>query len=198
VYGLQQNFSGLNNNVDGTMYGIFMNNVNGAGPRKNYAIYTSKGLNRLGDSVLITDGGSITPRAVLDVNASSAMIVPTGTSAQRPAAAASVAGMVRYNTDNGGRLESYNGSAWSGILSGGIGIDPPNIVANGGITVSFAFTGATVGATVTISPSTAPPNGIVIAWARVSAANTIEVRFQNCTGAGINPPSLGYNIRVIQ
>ncbi len=198
VYGLQQSFGGLANNVDGTVYGIFMSNVTGGGPRKNYAYYSNKGLNRLGDSVLITDGGSITPRAVLDVNANSAMIVPTGNSAQRPAGAAAVTGMVRYNTENGGRLESYNGSAWSGIISGGIGIDPPNIPANGGTTASFVFNGATVGATVTISPSTAPPNGIVIAWARVSAANTIEVRFQNCTGAAINPPSIGYNIRVIQ
>ena len=170
----------------------------GATGRKNFAYYSNRGLNRFGDSVLITTGASTAPRAVLDVNATSSMIVPTGTTAQRPTAATSVAGMVRYNTDNGGRLESYNGAAWSGILSGGIGIDPPNIPVNSGTTVSFAFTGATVGATVTISPSTAPPNGLVIAWARVSAANTIEVRFENNSNSALNPPSIGYNIRVIQ
>lgn len=196
VYGWLGSFSGFANNVDGSMYGIFLNSVTGAGPRKNFAYYSNKGLNRLGDSVLITDGGSITPRAVLDVNATSAMIVPTGTTAQRPAAA--VQGMVRYNTENGGRLETYNGAAWGGIVSGGIGIDPANMPANTGTTVTFAFTGATVGGVVTISPSAALPNGIIIAWARVSAANQIQVRFENNSTAAVNPPSIGYNIRVIQ
>ena len=196
VYGWFGSFSGFTNFIDGNIYGVFLSNVSGAGPRKNFAFYSNKGLNRLGDSVLITDGGAITPRAVLDVNATSAMIVPTGTSAQRPATA--VTGMVRYNSENGGRLETYSGTAWSGIISGGIGIDPANIPVNSGVTVSFAFTGATVGSVVAISPSSALPNGIVIAWARVSAANTIEVRFENNSAAAINPPSIGYNIRVIQ
>ncbi len=196
VYGLISTFSGFANSVDGSMYGVFINTVSGAGPRKNFAYYSNKGLNRLGDSLLVTDGPSITPRAVLDVNSTSAMVVPTGTSAQRPATA--VAGMVRYNTDNGGRLESFNAGAWSGIIRGGIGIDPPNIPANSGVTTSFAFAGATVGSAVSVSPSTAPPNGIIIAWARVSAANTIEIRFENNSGAAVNPPSIGYNIRVIQ
>ena len=198
VYGWQATFSGLNGFVDGSIYGVYLGNVTGATGSRNFAFYSNRGLNRMGDSVLITTGASIVPRAVLDVNATSSMIIPTGNTAQRPAASSSVAGMVRYNTDNGGRLETYNGAAWSGILSGGIGIDPPNMPANTGVTVSFAFTGATVGATVTISPSTAPPNGLVIAWARVSAANTIEVRFENNQGAPLNPPSIGYNIRVIQ
>jgi plastocyanin len=124
------------------------------------------------------------------------MIVPTGTTAQRPAVA--VQGMVRYNTENGGRLETYNGAAWGGIVSGGIGIDPANMPANTGTTVTFAFTGATVGGVVAISPSAALPNGIIIAWARVSAANQIQVRFENNSTAAVNPPSIGYNIRVIQ
>lgn len=196
VYGWLGSFSGFANNVDGNIYGIFLNNVSGAAARKNFAFYSNKGLNRLGDSVLITDGASITPRAVLDVNATSAMIVPTGTSTQRPATA--VAGMLRYNTDNGGSLESYNGSVWSGILRGNANINPPNIPANTGTTMSIAFAGATVGSVVSVSPGTAPPNGIIIAWARVSAANTIEVRFENNSGAAVNPPSISYNIRVIQ
>ena len=196
VYGWLGSFSGFTNNVDGSMYGIFLNSVTGAGPRKNFAFYSNKGLNRLGDSLLVTDGSSITPRAVLDINATSAMIVPTGTSAQRPATA--ITGMVRYNTENGGRLESYSGTAWVGIISGGIGIDPPNIPVNSGTTASFAFSGATVGSVVVVSPSSALPNGIIIAWARVSAANTIEIRFENNSGAAVNPPSIGYNIRVIQ
>jgi hypothetical protein len=196
VYGWFGSFTGLANNVDGNIYGVFLSNVTGATGSKNFAFYSNRGVNRFGDSVVITTGAAAVPRAVLDVNSTSAMIVPTGNTAQRPSAA--VAGMVRYNTDNGGRLETYNGSAWGGILSGGIGIDPPNIPTNSGITTSFAFTGATVGSVVAISPSSALPNGIVIAWARVSAANVIEMRFENNSTAPVNPPSIGYNIRVIQ
>ncbi len=106
--------------------------------------------------------------------------------------------MVRYNTDNGGRLETYNGSSWSGILSGGIGIDPANIPPNSGTTVSFAFNGASPGNVVVESPDSALPNGIIIAWARVSAANTIQIRFENNSSSAVNPPSIGYSIRVIQ
>lgn len=198
VYGWYGSVSGMNGFVDGNIYGIYLTNMNGAPSNQNYAFYSNKGLNRLGDSVLITNTGATRPRAVLDVNSNSAMVVPTGNTAQRPAAAESVAGMVRYNTDNGGRLEAYNGSAWNGILSGSVGINAPNIPAGTGVTVSFAFTGATAGSVVSMSPSTAPPNGLVIAWVRVSAANTIEVRFENNAGAAINPPSIIYNIRVIQ
>lgn len=196
VYGWLGSFTGLANNVDGSIYGVFLNNVTGATGSKNFAFYSNRGINRFGDSVVITTGASTVPRAVLDINANSAMIVPTGTTAQRPVTG--VTGMVRYNTDNGGRLETYNGAAWSGIISGGIGIDPPNIPANTGTTTSFAFTGATVGSVVAISPSSALPNGIIIAWARVSAANTIEVRFENNSTVAVNPPSIGYNVRVIQ
>lgn len=193
-FGLMGNFS---QRVNGNAYGIFLSNVqNVAGARKNFAVYTNKGLNHLGDSTLITDGSAVTPRAVLDVNATSAMIVPTGTTAQRPATP--VVGMVRYNTDNGGRLETFSSSGWVGTINGGIGIDLFNILPNSGATTSFAFAGATIGSVVVISPSSALPAGIIIAWARVSAANTIEVRFENNSSFAVNPPSTAFNVRVIQ
>jgi hypothetical protein len=197
VYGYFGQMGSFNQRVNGSAYAIFLTSVqNVAGPRKNFAFYSNKGLNRLGDSTVITDGGAVTPRAILDVNATSAMIVPTGTTAQRPASP--VVGMVRYNTDNGGRLETFNGSAWIGTINGGIGLDLPNILPNSGTTTSFAFSGATVGSAVVISPSSALPAGIMIAWARVSAANIIEVRFENNAALAVNPPSIGFNVKVIQ
>jgi hypothetical protein len=197
VYGYFGIMGNFNQRVNGSAYAIFLGSVqNVAGPRKNFALYTSKGLNRMGDSTLITDGAAITPRAVLDVNATSAMIVPTGTTAQRPAIP--VTGMVRFNTDNGGRLETFNGAAWIGTINGAIGLDIINLLPNTGITTSFTFTGATVGGAVVISPSSALPAGIIIAWARVSAVNTIEVRFENNSTIAVNPPSTGFNVKVIQ
>ena len=195
VYGWFGTFSGFANKVDGSMYGVFINSVNGAGPRKNFAYYSNKGLNRLGDSLLVTDGGSVTPRAVLDVNATSAMIVPTGTTAQRPAAP--VSGMLRYNTTNQ-TVETYSGSQWNGIVRGTNSIDVPNIPAGSGSTVSVTVTGATTGSAVSVSPTSALSNGIIIAWARVSAANTLEIRFENNSNGPINPAAQNFNIRVIQ
>jgi hypothetical protein len=195
VYGIQQSFAGLANNVDGTVYGIFMNSVTGAGPRKNYAYYSNKGLNRLGDSLLVTDGSSILPRAVLDINATSAMIIPTGTTAQRPVTG--VTGMVRYNITNQS-IEAFSGSQWNGIVRGTILIDVPIIPASSGTTTTITVTGATTGSAVSVSPTSALTNGILIAWTRVSAANIVEIRFQNVSAAAINPAAQNFNIRVIQ
>ncbi len=197
VYGYFGSINNFNQQVSGSAYGIFVSSIqNVAGPRKNFALYTNQGLNRMGDSTLITDVGATTPRAVLDVNATSAMIVPTGTTAQRPANP--VIGMVRYNIDNGGRLETFNGSTWIGTVSGTIAIDVANMLPNSGVTNSFAFSGATVGSAVVISPSVSLPAGVIIAWARVSAANTIEVRFENNATFSVNPPSINFNVKVIQ
>ena len=195
VYGWIGSFSGFANNVDGNMYGIFLGSVAGAGPGRNFAFYSNKGLNRLGDSLLVTDGVSINPRAVLDVNSTSAMIVPTGTTAQRPSAP--VTGMVRYNTTNQ-TVEAYSGTQWNGIVRGTNSIDIPNMPAGNGATLTVTVTGATTGSAVSVSPTSALPNGIIIAWARVSAANTVEIRFENNSGAAVNPAAQNFNIRVIQ
>lgn len=46
---------------------------------------------------------------------------------------------------------------------------------------TFTVTGATVGASVTVNPSQQMADNSVIAYARVSAANTVEVKFINTT-----------------
>ncbi len=50
-----------------------------------------------------------TPRADIDVNATGAIIIPVGTTAQRPAMG--IQGMIRFNTTTN-RFEGYNGVAW--------------------------------------------------------------------------------------
>jgi hypothetical protein len=195
VYGYFGTMGGLSGKVDGTMYGIFLNSVLNPGTRRNYGIYTNAGLNRFGDSVLITNTGAALPRAVVDINATSAMIVPTGNTASRPAG---VTGMVRYNADNGGTLETFNGTEWSGILRNTQSIDIPNIAANGNITMTVTVPGATVGSVVYVSPSVALPATVVIAWARVSALNTVQISFNNVGAPAVNPAAQNFSIRVIQ
>jgi hypothetical protein len=112
VYGYFSSMStALNGKVDGNAYGIFLGNVNGTGigSVRNWGIYTNKGASRFGDSVLVTDGITARPRSVLDVNATSAMIIPVGTTAQRPVTV--YPGMLRYNSDNA-TPEAYTTTGW--------------------------------------------------------------------------------------
>jgi hypothetical protein len=187
------------NKVDGPAYGLLMGNVNASATASNFAIYTSKGVNHLGDSTLITDGNFAKPRAVLDVNTSSAMILPTGTTAQRPVNL--FTGMLRYNIDNA-TPEAYTGTAWvqlkSPVLSNTLSIDPPAVGANTTATISITATGAAVGNTVTIAPTSTLPAGFFIAWARVSAANTIEIAFGNMTGTVVDVAAQNFYIKIVQ
>jgi hypothetical protein len=202
VYGYFSNMStALNGKVDGNAYGIFLGNVNatGVGSTRNWGIYTNKGASRFGDSVLVTDGSVFRPRAVLDVNATSAMIIPVGTTAQRPVTV--YPGMLRYNSDNS-TPEAYTAAGWVNvknpvIASTGL-IDPPFIANNSTGNVNYGFTGAAIGNTVTISPASTLPSGIVIAWAYVSAANQVTVGFANFSGSGVDLPAQTFYIKIVQ
>ncbi|MBL0146947.1 MAG: hypothetical protein IPP48_15730 [Chitinophagaceae bacterium] len=200
VYGYLSSMStAFNNKVDGSAYGIFLGNVTAAGPNRNYGIYTSRGANRFGDSVLVTDIFANRPRAVLDINSTSAMILPAGTTAQRPATL--YTGMLRYNTDNA-TPEAYTGSAWvnlkNPVLSTTAILDPPSIATNSTGTVTYTLTGAAFGNTVTISPDVALPAGYFIAWARVSAVNQIQIAFGNISGLAIDLTAQNFYIKLVQ
>lgn len=69
-----------------------------------------------------------------------------------------------------------------------------NVPANGGVTVALALVGASINDHVTVTPAADLPDGISIAWARVSAADTIKVRFANATGA---PVDLAVNVQLM-
>lgn len=56
----------------------------------------------------------------------------------------------------------------------------------------------TTNAAVSISPNSVLPDGIVIAYVRASAANTLEVRFRNTTTAAIDPAAISYQVAAIQ
>ena len=195
VYGWYGTFSGFATKIDGSIYGVYLNSVTGATAGKNYAFYSNTGTNRFGDSVLVTNVGAVNPRAVFDINATSAMIVPTGTTAQRPAAP--VQGMVRYNNTTN-NAETYTGSQWIGIIRAAVNIAVPVLPNKGGATISVVVTGATTGSVVAISPDNALPAGAIISWTRVSAANTVEIRFENNGSGALSIPTQNYNIRVIQ
>jgi hypothetical protein len=87
----------------------------------------------------------------------------------------------------------------STINAQNINVDCPNLNANGGsANVDITVTGAVVGGTVTISPREDLEDGLVIAYSRVTAANTVRVRFVNASNAALNPAAVNIDITVIQ
>ncbi len=187
--------SGLGYKVDGSAYGIFLGGVAGAA-NGNWALYTTQGRNRFGDSSVFSNTATA-PRAFFDINNTSSMIIPAGVTAQRPVTP--VAGMLRYNSDNGGLVE-YNtgGAAWYGTIRKVVSIDIPLISPATGFTQTISVTGAAIGSAVGISPTTALTDGLIISWARVSAANTVEVRFNLLYGTAIDPPLQNFYFTVTQ
>ncbi len=199
VYGHFINVStALQNKVDGVAYGINITSVRASSANNNFALYTNKGHNHLGDSTVITDGGAFKARAVLDINTTSSMIIPVGTTAQRPAAP--LAGMLRYNSDIASP-EAYTPTGWLALkpsIPVTALLDPPNLASGTTITVTYPVTGAAIGNTVTVAPVAALPSGYFIAWTRVSVINQVEVAFGNMSGGAIDLPASSFSIKVLQ
>jgi hypothetical protein len=180
--------------TSGDATGLYINPVNVAPPGRNYAIRTFTGVNILGDSTMV--GSSARPRATFEVAGTSAMIISTGSTAQRPFG---FTGMMRYNTTQN-TIEHFDGIEWRGTVRSTNTIDVPIIPIAGGVNVALFLQGAIPGGTVTISPSAAAvmPAGLFIAWARIISVDNIEIRFENrSTTATLDPVATAYNIRVI-
>lgn len=196
-------YQGITPNLPGRVssfaYGILLGNVVMAPQGNNFAINTARGYNRLGDSTVVTDVFALRPRAVFDINATSAMILPVGSNAQRPAVP--IVGMLRYNAETA-TPEAYTPSGWANlknpVLSATATLDCPNIATNSSVTITYTFTGAAVGNVVAVSPANALPSGLSIAWARVNNPNQLDICFGNYSGAPIDPPAQNFYIKVIQ
>lgn len=76
-------------------------------------------------------------------------------------------------------------------------LNPGNIVANDELTETYTVTGLTTKDIVTINPP-ALNAGIGIMYARVSAADTLQIRWRNFTGSDVNPASGTYLIEAIR
>jgi carbonic anhydrase/acetyltransferase-like protein (isoleucine patch superfamily) len=91
-----------------------------------------------------------------------------------------------------------NGTVNTALIKDTVNIDVGSIAANGEADVTVALANATLNGAVSVSPSADLASGIIIAWARVSAAGTIKIRFRNLTGGAINPAAINYYISVVQ
>ncbi|MBD3748089.1 MAG: hypothetical protein IE931_01200 [Sphingobacteriales bacterium] len=73
-----------------------------------------------------------------------------------------------------------------------------NVPATSSVTQTFTFTGAVVGNAAVCSPNSALPDGLIISYARVSATDTIEVKFYNATGTAISVAAGNYELAIVK
>ena len=91
-----------------------------------------------------------------------------------------------------------NGTVNSALIKDTVNINVGSIPANGELDITVALANVTTNGTVSVSPAADINSGIIIAWARVSAAGTIKIRYRNLTGAAIDPPAINYYVSVVQ
>jgi hypothetical protein len=73
------------------------------------------------------------------------------------------------------------------------------ILPENSTTLTFSVPGAALGSSVIVSPGSGMTNGLMIAYSRVSAANTVEVRISNIlSSVAITLPGTDYYITVIE
>ncbi len=98
---------------------------------------------------------------------------------------------------NGNIRLGHQGSLLTNVIKHVENIDLPSISGDGNHSEFITVTGATTDATVMVSPEGSIPSDIVIAFARVSAADTVQIRWNNVTSGSQNPNAMNYRIIVV-
>lgn len=106
-----------------------------------------------------------------------------------PAAKLDVQGTVKLGT---------SGTVLNEIIKATVNLNLPSVAAGGTLAQSFTVTNATTTSAVAVSQAGSFNAGFIIASARVSAANTVEVRFVNTAGGSYDPPAMDYHFTIIR
>lgn len=99
---------------------------------------------------------------------------------------------------NGTVKLGMNGTVLQEIIKASINFNLPSIAAGATLTQTFTVTNAQTSSAVQVSQAGVFGDGLVIGSARVSAANTVEVRFVNTSAVAINPLAMDYHFTVIR
>ena len=92
-----------------------------------------------------------------------------------------------------------SGTVLTNIIKGSVSITSFSIgVAGTTTTKTVTVTGANTGASVIVSPQSVLANGVAIAFAYVSAANTVKIGFINSGAVSISSGTITYDITIIQ
>lgn len=143
--------------------------------------------------------------AMMGVNASDDFFIKVGSNAPNAIYAKSSNNFVginnaspKANLDVNGTVKlGTNGSVFTNIIKATVSIGIISFPANSSNTQTFAIPNAVVGGVVSISPSVALPNGVIIYNARVSSAGNVEVLLRNTTASFISNFSVNCNLAII-
>ncbi len=91
-----------------------------------------------------------------------------------------------------------NGTVIQNVIKITVSKNLPGIPANSAFLQNFTVTGTAIGSSVSISPGIALADGLLISYARVSAANTVEVKFMNTTFVTLDQGLTAFFITVIE
>jgi Head domain of trimeric autotransporter adhesin len=99
---------------------------------------------------------------------------------------------------NGPAIIGSNGTALTEVIKVTVSKNVAAVSPNSSVTESFTVANSQLNSTVYISPASSLSDGLLIAYARVSTAGTVEVKFTNTTGATIDPATMNFFITVIR
>jgi len=99
---------------------------------------------------------------------------------------------------NGTVKLGVNGTTITEVIKATVNANLPSVAAGATLSQSFTVTNAALTSAVCVSQESAFADGFLIASARVSAVNTVEVRFVNTGVAAYNPPSMDYYFTIIR
>ena len=112
-----------------------------------------------------------------------------GIATPAPSAALDVNGSFKLGT---------SGTVLYNVVKATVNVDVASIPAGTSLLQNFTVSNAPLGSSVIVSPASALADGLIICYARVSGAGTVEVKFRNLSLAAIDPPSMNFYITVIQ
>jgi hypothetical protein len=98
---------------------------------------------------------------------------------------------------NGNFILGTGGSTLTKLIKVDVSKNLPNVPGGMSTLETFVVSGAVVGSTVYVSPESELPDNLIIAYARVSALGTVEVKFTNVSAGAINPATMDFYITVI-
>jgi len=84
------------------------------------------------------------------------------------------------------------------IMKGTVAVDPASITAQESAETSVTITGAATGDVVIMNPPASLETGLAFSGARVSAADTVQVRLTNVTGGAVDGTSRTWTYAILR
>lgn len=99
---------------------------------------------------------------------------------------------------NGNARIGANGTTISNIIKASVSANLPAISPGTSSPVTFSVPNAALSSSVIVSPTSALPDGLIMAYSRISAAGTVEVKFTNVAGTATTALTQNFHITIIE